>query len=276
MEERRPPVGAVTTLSQTYPQLANQIGEQQWTPDEMALVRRAFELAATLFASAERGSGKPFIDHLIGTASGTIIGGGRSEETAAALLHAAYEQGDFGDGRTGPRPKRREIVRSAVGERVEMLVYRYHLLGWSREVALDAVVKLEHLDDLERSVLLIRSANELDDALDSGLLLSGKHRLPMYSREVHEATVRLAEALGTPTFEEIVRRTLLEAGAGPVPPELILDRIGSHRRLPLSATDRIRPRVLRSAAKAQRTWTGVIRGLRRRVDRHVSRPSRGS
>lgn len=247
--------------AQTYPQLTVQLERQEWSPDDLALVRRAFELAATLFAAAERGSGKPFIDHLVGTASGVILAGGDPDEVAAAVLHAAYDQGDFGDGRTGPLPKHRRCVCSAVGEPVEMLVYRYHSLGWSRDVAVKAAGNIGSLDDTERSVLLIRSANELDDAIDGGLVVSGKQRQPVHSREVHEATARLAEALGDPPFGALVRETLL--GDPPhVPPELVLNRVVSRTRLPLSASGRLWPRMVETSMQVRRSRGRAMRRIR--------------
>lgn len=249
----------MTRVAQTYPQLVTQLARQEWSSDDLRLIRRAFDLAATLFVGAERGSGKPFIDHLVGTASGVVVGGGRPEDVAAALLHAAYDQGDFGDGRTGPRPTHRWTVRAAVGERVELLIHGYHVLGWTAEVAREAVGAIGALDDVSRSVLLIRIANELDDAVDGGLRVSGKQRLRVHDREVRDATARLAEALGGPSFGELVRRTLDGDDAASVPPELILDHVGSHRRLPLSARSRLWPALMdkidslrRSGARAKR------------------------
>ncbi len=78
----------MTHLAQTYPQFARQLSVEPWSSREFALVRAAWELAAGLFAGAERGSGKPFVDHLIGTASGVSIGGGNPE-----LAHMSHYMG---------------------------------------------------------------------------------------------------------------------------------------------------------------------------------------
>ena len=51
-------------IAQTYPHLARQLSAEPWSSREFALVRAAWEMAAELFAGAERGSGKPFVDHL--------------------------------------------------------------------------------------------------------------------------------------------------------------------------------------------------------------------
>ena len=109
----------MTHLAQTYPQFARQLSVEPWSSREFALVRAAWELAAGLFAGAERGSGKPFVDHLIGTASGVSIGGGNPDTVAAALVHAAYDQGDFGDGHRGALASHRRRVRAALGATVE-------------------------------------------------------------------------------------------------------------------------------------------------------------
>lgn len=252
----------MTRIAQTYPQFAVQLANSGWTSTELAPVRVAFDLALSLFTAGERGSGKPLIDHHIGTASGVLVAGGSFEAVAAALLHAAYDLGDFGDGRTDARAAHRRRVSGVVGAGIEDLVFRYHCLGWSPSVAANAVAGVHNASQLDRAVLLIRVANEVDDALDGGLVLSGNAVFANHSVQVHEAVVVLAEQLATPAFSSMARQELLTA-ASVFPTELIVGARASRVRLPASAS--LRPRVLVARMPMRATRFG--RRLARRLVR---------
>lgn len=250
----------MTTFAQTYPQLARQLTESGWASDELASVRAAWDLAASLFAGAERGSGKPFIDHLVGTASGVLVGGGSAAAVAAALLHAAYDQGDFGDGRTGPTASHRARLSAAVGAEAEDLVLRYHELGWGPSVAAEAAQTAANASPSARSVLLMRVANEVDDVLDGALLLAGKASRPSHTGAVHEIVVEIAVEVGTPALAAIARRELL--GDAPVIlPELVIGSVVSTVRLPASSCRRPSVLAVRWTARARR----LLGRSRRRV-----------
>lgn len=229
--------------AQTYPQFAVQLSTADWSSRDLELVRAAFDLAASLFSAAERGSGKPFIDHLIGTASAVLLGGGNPSAVAAALLHAAYDQGDFGDGRRGPRPKHRRLVVEAVGPLVEDLVFRYHQMTWTNAAASREALCASDAPEPKRAVLLVRVANEIDDAMDGALVLSGKDRLPTHGRMVHEDVVRLAEIVGTAQFAVLARSTLLDEQPK-FPPELVIGVGASRVCLPSSAKQLLRVRLV--------------------------------
>src|SRR5205085_1702384 len=118
-------VRSVADVAQTNLQLYNQLIARSWNIDDVARVRPAYELAARLFSGRYRCSGKPFVDHLVGTASVVADSGGRVELVLAALLHAAYEHGDFGRGRRARGDERRTAVRRVVGDEAEALVFAY-------------------------------------------------------------------------------------------------------------------------------------------------------
>ena len=241
----------LSRIAQTYPQLAVQLAGTHWGHSELTSVRTAYELAATLFAAAERGSAKPFVDHLVGTASAVIIGGGPAPAVAAALLHAAYDQGDFGDGRNGPHTTHRKRIRATVGDTIENLVYRYNQLGWSPTVAEHALRDVDHATPQMRSVLLIRIANEIDDATDGGLVLSAKQHLAVHSEQTRRIAVRLAEHIGTPEFAALAQHELFDPP--PVfPPELIVGTIRSRTRLPASTSRRPALIAARTIARTTR------------------------
>lgn len=137
---------------------------------EIACVRAAYELAMLIFAGCYRGSGKPFLAHAVGTASILASVNARAPVVAAGLLHAAYSHGEFGDGWRGPTPARRDRLRDAVGAEVEELVARYTAFIWNAATIAAINDRRESLEPLEKEVLLMRLANELDDHLDLGVL----------------------------------------------------------------------------------------------------------
>ena len=51
------------TYAQTSLQLFNQMRQAGYSPDDLATVRRAYDLAMKLFTSEYRGSGKPLLSH---------------------------------------------------------------------------------------------------------------------------------------------------------------------------------------------------------------------
>lgn len=248
----------MTQLAQTYPQLAVQLAATGWPGGELASVRAAYDLAALLFVGAERGSGKPFIDHLVGTASAVLLGGGDSTTVAAALLHAAYDQGDFGRGRSSAGEANRRTVRDEVGPAVEALVFAYHRFRWSPAAASDAASTVDEASAVERAVLLMRVANEIDDAIDGGLLLSGKLHHAEHQRSVHLAVVELAERIGTPTLARLARTTLLTPPP-PIPAELIVGNGASKHRVPKSARRRWRVRPKHLLWQLRRTGSRLLK-----------------
>ena len=239
----------MTHIAQTYPQLARQLSVESWSSSEFALARAAWELAADLFAGAERGSGKAFVDHLIGTASAVSIGGGNADTVAAALVHAAYDQGDFGDGRRGPSASHRRRIRAVLGADVEKLVHGYNAVEWDERL----VDPCRVLRDISPELLLVRVANELDDALDSASVLSAKVR----SAQIYEATIEVAERVASPELVAMLREVFF-AALPPIAPELVIGAIGSRVRMPASARLSLR-------ARARPQIAHVTGSLRRRA-----------
>jgi len=76
---------------------------------------RALLYATRLHAAdVKKGTGAPYIAHLLGVCALVLNDGGDEDEAIAALLHDAIED--------HPSPTRREEIRSAFGERVLHLV----------------------------------------------------------------------------------------------------------------------------------------------------------
>ena len=130
------------------------------------------------------------------------------------LLHAAYAVGDFGDGVRGIVPAHRARVRDVIGERAEDLVRAYQEQPWRAADIAALRARVSTLDAGERSLLLLRLANELEDHLDRGMAMSGAQRQALY-RDSVPALVAMAERLHQPALAVALARAAEENyGAG--------------------------------------------------------------
>jgi len=192
-------------FAQTNIQLFNQMYELRYNEQEIATVKRSYDLAMTLFTGRFRGSGKTFIAHLVGTAS--ILASVRSAPhiIAAGLLHAAYDSGDFGDSKEGVSSAKRDYVRASVGAVVEEYIASYSELRWDQQVARSVHDKLDSLNQFEKDIVLIRLANELEDYLDLGILFCGiKKRTQAGYGDLSECIYRtIAQKLGFTELAEL-------------------------------------------------------------------------
>jgi (p)ppGpp synthase/HD superfamily hydrolase len=195
------------SFAQTNLQLFNQMYDLGYHEQEIAAIKKSYELAITLFTGRFRGSGKTFIDHLIGTASILVSLRSAPPMIAAGLLHAAYDSGDFGDGNQGVSSAKRDYVRAAVGTHVEEYIARYMELKWNQEVARSLYGKLDTLSQLERDVVLIRLANELEDYLDLGILFCGMKKRAQgdYLNFGGNILCEIARKLGFPKLAEVLK-----------------------------------------------------------------------
>jgi (p)ppGpp synthase/HD superfamily hydrolase len=163
----------ITTYAQTNLQLFAQMRRAGYSDEDLAALRRAYDLAVHLFTSKYRGSGKPLLAHLVGTASVLASLHARVPLLAAAVLHAAYIFGDFGDARGGAAPAKRDRIRAAVGPEVEDIIARYDALQWDSHSIPAIRASVADMSTADREVLLLRLANELEDHLDLGVLYCG-------------------------------------------------------------------------------------------------------
>jgi (p)ppGpp synthase/HD superfamily hydrolase len=156
--------------AQTNLQLYTQLRKSGYGEEAITGIRRAYGLAARLFAGRYRASEKPFVDHLVGTASVLVSIQARPALILAALLHAAYVQGDFGDGPPGMTPAHAASLRRILGEEAERLVAEYTRFPWSAADFAHGADRGNALIAREKDLVLLRLANELDDLADCGIL----------------------------------------------------------------------------------------------------------
>ena len=92
---------------------------------------------------------------------------------------------------------RRERVRQAVGPEVEELIARYTRFDWNKNTIPTIRERVETLTPIEREVLVIRLANELEDHLDFGVLYCGNgEKRRDYIRSPLNQSVDMANKLG--------------------------------------------------------------------------------
>lgn len=206
------------SYAQTNLQLYLQMQRTGYTAEDLALLRRAYDLTMRLTTASFRASGKPLLAHLVGTASILASLGQPIAVVTAGLLHASYALGDFGDGRYGITQAKRARVRRAVGDVVEDLVARYTTFDWNKNTIPRIRQKVDSVTATEREVLVIRLANELEDHLDYGVLYCGNGaERREYIRAPLNQSVDMARELGLSELAEELDRTFQEALATEVP-----------------------------------------------------------
>jgi (p)ppGpp synthase/HD superfamily hydrolase len=212
------------TVAQTNIQLYNQLRRQGLSRDELVLVHRAYELLTTLYSGYYQGDGKPFVAHGVGVASIMADLGQPAEIVAMALLHAVYGNADFGDGAgSGATPSRRELVREAVGEEVEGLVFRFADLRVHPDTIEHDRRALAELDETDRRLQLVAIADHVEKYVDLGVLYFGDdEEIVSWTERIGSDLIELANELGEPRLAEMVSAAFAEAAAEAenVPPEL--------------------------------------------------------
>jgi (p)ppGpp synthase/HD superfamily hydrolase len=207
--------------AQTNLQLYAQLRRAGATDSDLALVRKGYDFAMHLCPASFRGSGKPLLAHLVGTASILSAIGQPARVVTAGLLHAVYVFGDFGDARRGATPERRARVREAVGQEVEELISRYTHFDWNSKTIPVIRERVGSLSPSEREVLIIRLANELEDHLDCGVLYCGNgEQRRAYIRSPLNQSVTMAHALGQPELAEALENAFRETLQAELPATL--------------------------------------------------------
>ena len=208
------------SYAQTNLQLFNQLSHSGYSKAELNLIYNAYQLVMELFTGGFRSSGKTFIAHLVGTASILASLGAPGKIVAAGLLHAAYTNGDFGEGKKGINNAKRDKIRLALGEEVEEYIARYTALQWNEKNILAICDRIDTLNSIERDVLLIRLTNELEEYLDLGILYCGELKYQRYVNHSCNLMVEMAEKLGFPTLAKQLATTFQETTVAEIPSEL--------------------------------------------------------
>ena len=208
------------SYAQTNIQLFHQLRGEGYSQSDISVVCRAYELAIQLCSGLYRPSGKTFIAHLVGTAS--ILGSLRLpiNLVTAGLLHSTYTHGDFGAG-PGVVTANRQEVKRIVGAECEEYIARYADLVWNLANIQTVYAKLDELDGIDRDVILIRLANELEDLLDRGLVYcaSAEHRT-RHRQTVGQLILDIAKNIGLTRLTAELEALLDQSALDEIPLEL--------------------------------------------------------
>jgi (p)ppGpp synthase/HD superfamily hydrolase len=286
--DKRVPAYAPTNL-----ELLNQLRRLAYAEADQVRVRSAYEVALGLFTAAFRPSGKPFLAHLVGTAS--ILAELRGWEqrpgrgiappplptpvrlVVAGLLHAAYSHGEFGTSALGISRAKRERLRAAVGYDAEDLVARYTNRPFGGEHLPALLHGLNGLGPADREVLTVRLANELEEHLDLGILYcpNAEERLAWADR-YGGLCVEMAERLGFPALAEQLVAAFAATRAASVPVGLRFAQGSADRLRPLRLLADNSSFLLPPLSHSLRPTVALLRATRQwvRRARHAARRAR--
>jgi len=173
---RRPALAADTApgTAQTNIQLYHQCMDLEYEDWELAVVRDAYQRAQVWFNGLYRGCGRPFLAHLVGTASILARHGASATLVAAGMLHSVYDFGELDIQEKGITDRKRKYVARMTNPEVEALLYQYANMDWS---GTDTAAMEKNLDVMPlplARVLLMRMANDLEERHDRSLAFSSK------------------------------------------------------------------------------------------------------
>ena len=209
------------TYAQTNIQLFNQLQKEGYVNDDLKLIANAYYFMITLFTGHFRESGKTFIAHLVGTASILAHLQVSAQIVAAGLLHATYARGSFGQlEKRGVSEFKRKQVIEAVGENCEEYIAKYYTLKWKKYNIFDIYKNIDQLKKIDRDVILIRLANELEEHLDQAIAYCSLSRRCNYKNHDQTLVIKLAHDLGFPTLADELTQAFQASAMAEIPSEL--------------------------------------------------------
>ena len=195
-------------IAQTHLQLLRQARDAGYGKSEIYDLRRDYETACRLHGHQARHSGRPFVCHLVGTASLVMAEGKTFTAIRAALNHAAYDVGRFPSGARGIRRGHVRWFTSRVGEEVAdlvMAIEKYPLVPGA--LAAKATINFDELGELERTILEQEVCNEVDDGMDSGAALESGQK---WNQSYVDGVKGVARGLGLENCEKVLEQIDIE------------------------------------------------------------------
>jgi (p)ppGpp synthase/HD superfamily hydrolase len=195
----------VIVPAQTNGGLYGQMHDAGASSDDIRAVQTAYAAALPLFFGLYRGSGRPFICHLVGTASALAqIGAGR-DMIVAGLFHALFESALFPDGRTAAVKTNRDAVAKLLGRDVFDLVQSFETWPWNDDAIAMLAMAAAPADAATARLWRLRLANEIDDMSHCNFVLAQKPNRDIRSRLAGCAAMArtLGEERMATTFEAL-------------------------------------------------------------------------
>jgi hypothetical protein len=186
---------------------------------------------------------------------------GSVDETLAALLHAAYLNGDFGDGLRTRTPRREAEVRAVVGAPAEALVARYCEWPWRTRIPELRDHGADALAEWERPLAFLRLANEVEEHVDFANDYCPEHAAGVFPLA---DVPRCAEYLGRDELGRLAKELEAEIAGHSVPEPLHSTRRTSSAVAPRSVDTRLRLRLHHFANRVRRRLVRARNELLRR------------
>ncbi|MDR3414714.1 MAG: glycosyltransferase [Nevskia sp.] len=163
-------------LRQTLAGLVDLANARRWVPPEWTIVDLAYRVALVLFNSLYRPCGRPFINHLVGTASVLAYYQFNAGIVAAGMLHAAYTH--CPELPAGPQASLDQVYQALGGVGVLEQRVRAYTLRSARWKELLAAADLQReITVRDAEVLAIAAAGELDMHLSGEFRFSGSRNV---------------------------------------------------------------------------------------------------
>jgi (p)ppGpp synthase/HD superfamily hydrolase len=243
----------LSQVGQTNLDLYRQLHRLGYRGTDLRRVRDAYLVAMRLFSDRFRANGKPFVAHLVGTASLLAAFGAPPDVVIAGLLHAVYTSGSFPDGTHGMTAAHRAFIRSKVGDAVETLVAAYEDLTWNRATIAEIAGRGGLPSSKGTDILLMRLANEIEDHYALGMRLCSAERRAWLGAAAD--CVAIAQGLGRPEVADALARVYRETAEADWAEALATDEPASFR-LPgptgMTGTQHIRAGLAAARQKLRR------------------------
>lgn len=191
--------------AQTNIQLYRQLIAKGYSEEDVLLVKNGYDLAVVLFFSMCRASNKPFVCHLVGV--GSILADLKMapEVLVAGLTHSVYLYGNFGDKKRGVSGRKRDFVRSIIGDKSEDYVFAYTEKKWSNTLLEEICRQVDSLSTFDRNLVVIKLADILEEYIDAGLAYTPKRILHATNPNLDESldvVIGLAKSLCSKEWSE--------------------------------------------------------------------------
>lgn len=166
---------------QTNMGLFVQMHENGFSIADIRRLQQCYYTACGMFNGRYRKTGRPFMCHSVGVASSVAEFSRDPDMVLAGLFHAAYDSGQFPDGRNGKTSKpHRDWLAGKIGSTAEAIAARY--LDFDFETGVPEKLLSAGFHDGDQDLLLIALAHEVDDLADGGLALAPKYGESIASR----------------------------------------------------------------------------------------------
>jgi len=215
-------------LRQTRSDLLDLAQERGYRPRDLDVIADAYHLAHVLTAGGYRPCGRPFVNHLVGTASVLVRYDFRAPTVAAGLMHAAYTHSHPHP--EGPRAAVAALAMMLGGEGspIERLVraYTQRESAWASLPAVDPE-PVSNRPVLEAEILAIAAANEIDMHMSGEIRYSGRTDAlaPGIAREI----ASVCAVLGVSGLAHTLTLARAQRSSAVVPPELMANARDSYR-----------------------------------------------